>query len=367
MTAATGSVLTGLGVAALTLLGWVALNFFGNPILTLREKRRKALAGYGKSRLRGEANQDIGYCWPEAALCLVPMKLTRDFFRNLLEAAERYAYVGLHGSLSDEYRTGALAALHDAGNSLRAYMRERSLATRIYCGVLRYDLDCAARALLALGQAARGEYRIDETWCRLTLHVLFVALGSTYNLSAVEIAAARTEMKKPKVLPQDGKSAADTARGALHDPPPCLSALPIRHINQACNPADQGVLIAGQHAIGIGHLPQHLDDANTFFGAEILDHNLGEMKQVCRLDCTLFRCLDEAGYLAPLQAEAQCQRALDDALFTILDPVVATRNFDEQHGKSKSGIVPFTGSMGIIDPGQNVKQSVEHVRSVNDL
>jgi hypothetical protein len=37
-----------------------------------------------KSRLRGKAKQDIGYCWPEAALFLVPMKLTPDFFRSLL-------------------------------------------------------------------------------------------------------------------------------------------------------------------------------------------------------------------------------------------------------------------------------------------
>jgi hypothetical protein len=147
MADAAGSVLTGVGVAALS---WVALNFFGKPILTLSEKRREAL-----------------------------------------EVAERYAYVGLHGSPSDEYQTRALVALHDAGNSLRAYVRERSLATRLYCWVLRYDLDYAARAVFGLGEAARGEYRIDERVRRLTLHALFVALGSTHHLSAGEIAAPR--------------------------------------------------------------------------------------------------------------------------------------------------------------------------------
>lgn len=146
------SVLTGVGVAALS---WVALNFFGKPILTLREKRREAL-----------------------------------------EVAERYAYVGSHGSVSDEYRARALAALHDAGNSLRAYVRERSLATRLYCSVLGYDLDFASRAVFGLGEAARGQYRIEERTCRLTLHALFVALGSTHHLSAGEIAAARAEMTK---------------------------------------------------------------------------------------------------------------------------------------------------------------------------
>jgi hypothetical protein len=152
MADAAGSVLTGVGVAALS---WVALNFFGKPILTLREKRREAL-----------------------------------------EVAERYAYVGLHGGGSDEYRSRALAALHDAGNSLRAYVRERSLATRIYCWVFRYDLDFAARAVFGLGEAARGEYQIEERTRRLNLHAVFVALGSTHHLSKGEIAAARTEMKK---------------------------------------------------------------------------------------------------------------------------------------------------------------------------
>jgi hypothetical protein len=95
MAAGLGSVLTGMGVAALTLLSWVALNFFGKPIMTLRDKRREAL-----------------------------------------EIAERYAYVGLNGSPSEEYQTKALAALNDAGNSLRAHFRERALARRIYSGVL---------------------------------------------------------------------------------------------------------------------------------------------------------------------------------------------------------------------------------------
>ena len=147
-----GSVLTGVGVAAVS---WVALNFFGKPILALRDKRREAL-----------------------------------------EAAERYAYVGLHGTPSEEYESRAFAALHDVGNSLRVYARESSLATKIYCRVLRYDLDYAARAVLGLGLAARGEYRIDERARRVTLHALFVALGATHHLSAGEIAAARTEMKQ---------------------------------------------------------------------------------------------------------------------------------------------------------------------------
>jgi hypothetical protein len=161
MADAAGSVLTGMGVAALS---WVALNFFGKPILGLREKRREAL-----------------------------------------EVGERYAYVGLHDILinddgihqpaPDEYQKRALAELRDAGNSLRAHFRERSLATQIYCWIFGYDLDYAARSLLGLAEAARG-YHIGERARRLTLHALFVALGATHHLSAGEIAAAQTEMKQ---------------------------------------------------------------------------------------------------------------------------------------------------------------------------
>jgi hypothetical protein len=164
-----GSILTGVTGLAGAALGWVALNFFGKPILALKEKRREAL-----------------------------------------EIGERYSYVGLHYRLigddvlyatlkeGDDYVKQAVLSLRDAGNSLRAHFRERSLATRIYCLAFGYDLDYAARCLLGLAEAARtaGSLDVGEKARRLTLHALFVALGATQHLSAGEIAAARTEMKK---------------------------------------------------------------------------------------------------------------------------------------------------------------------------
>jgi hypothetical protein len=149
-----------VGSLALGAVGWVGSNFFGKPTLALRDKRREAL-----------------------------------------EVAERYAYVGLHSAPSEEYQKRALAALYDVGNSLRAYARESSLATKMYCRVLRYDLDFAARAVFCLARAvqiAGGQYRIVEidNTRRPALHVLFVALGATHHLSAGEVAAARTEMKQ---------------------------------------------------------------------------------------------------------------------------------------------------------------------------
>jgi hypothetical protein len=157
------SVVGGLGSAA---VGWVALNFFGKPILTLREKRREAL-----------------------------------------EVGERHAYVGLHDTphlsnddplsrpARDEYQKRAVSELRDIGNCLRAHARERTLSTRIYCRFLDYDLDKAASALFGLSEAARAPYQYDQKVRRLTLHVLFVALGSTHHLSSGEVATARAEMK----------------------------------------------------------------------------------------------------------------------------------------------------------------------------
>jgi hypothetical protein len=147
----------GSGITTLLLggIGWIGFNFFGKPIVTLRDNRRDAL-----------------------------------------QVAERYAYVGLNSSSSETLQLKAISALHDAGNALRAHVRERSVATRIYCWALRYELDKAASALFGLGEAVRGQFSFDEGTRRLTLHVLFVALGSTDHLTADEVAVARAEMRK---------------------------------------------------------------------------------------------------------------------------------------------------------------------------
>src|SRR6202034_1478014 len=73
-----------------------------------------------------------------------------------------------------------------------------------------------------------------------------------------------------------------------YDPQLRFTSLVIRHIDQAGKPADQGVLIGARDAIRIRHFPQHLDDADTFLVAKILDYNPAEMKQVRRPDCTFF-------------------------------------------------------------------------------
>src|SRR3977135_4252787 len=84
----------------------------------------------------------------------------------------------------------------------------------------------------------------------------------------------------------------------LSDPKLCVPAIPIRHVDQAGYPADESVLVTRQDGIRIGDLPQHLDYTDTFVIAEIVDHDLGEMKQVRGLNRAFFCCLDETSDLA---------------------------------------------------------------------
>ena len=65
---------------------------------------------------------------------------------------------------------------------------------------------------------------------------------------------------------------------SLHNPLPRFNPVPIRHIDQAGDPADQRIFIAGKQVGGVGHLPRHLDDASTFCLGEILDHDTGEVE-----------------------------------------------------------------------------------------
>lgn len=181
------SVITGVFSLALGGASWATLNFLGKPIVTLQERRRAAL-----------------------------------------EVAERYAYVGIRGdillvsdtSLTDirarppsEYQTKARVELRAAGTSLRTHLRECTVATRIYCWALGYDLDAAARALLGLADAVRGNS--DERGARrLTLHTLFVALAAAHHLSASEIATAQARLKQW----HDGNR--DTTRAAVDNARP---------------------------------------------------------------------------------------------------------------------------------------------------
>jgi hypothetical protein len=137
--------------SAVAVAAWFAVNFLGKPILAIREKRLEAL-----------------------------------------QFGERYSHVSSRSS--DELRDTALKSLHDVGNALLAYSRERSIATRLWCWIFRYDLELAARCLFGLAEGARGEYSIPGEQRKNTLNALYVSLGATWHLSRQEIETMNREL-----------------------------------------------------------------------------------------------------------------------------------------------------------------------------
>jgi hypothetical protein len=129
--------------AILALVAWIILNFWGKPILALRATRFEAL-----------------------------------------RIAQRYS--GVTGSSSDKLRDTALSSLNEIGNSLLAYSRESSLATRLYCYMFGYKLESAARCLFGLSEIPRGEFSISSETRKNTLNALYISLGAAQHLTKIE-------------------------------------------------------------------------------------------------------------------------------------------------------------------------------------
>jgi hypothetical protein len=144
----TSIIATAIITALIAIGAWFALNFLGKPILAIRESRLEAL-----------------------------------------KFAERYS--GVSFGSSDELRDTALKTLNNVGNTLLAYSRERSLATRTWCYLFNYDLEVAARCLFGLAEGPRGEFSISAEVRRNTLNALFISLGVTHHLSPAELVAVK--------------------------------------------------------------------------------------------------------------------------------------------------------------------------------
>jgi hypothetical protein len=136
--------ITVIASSVVAIAAWFAVNFLGKPILALREKRLQAI-----------------------------------------EVAERYFSVGSHSS--DEVCAAARKSLNENGCTLRAYNRESSIATRLWCWLFHYDLEGAARCLFGLAQVAGGHISVFEKMHKDTLNALYVSLGATGHLSPQEI------------------------------------------------------------------------------------------------------------------------------------------------------------------------------------
>lgn len=109
-----------------------------------------------------------------------------------MQIAEKYLNVN-HAS-SDELRTTARASLNDVGTALRAYSREASFATRLWCHLWKYDLDVAAGCLFGLAQTAFGTYSISEEQRKNAITALYVSLGATRHLTQAEVDTVRRQI-----------------------------------------------------------------------------------------------------------------------------------------------------------------------------
>jgi len=107
-----------ISVAIGGVLGWLAKDWVGKPIVDVRDKRIKAI-----------------------------------------QAAVQNAHVG-YGVINERVRE-ARAALNEAASGLRSISRGYGWPVRLYCRFARYDLEAAANCLIALHNMA-GEPGYDD-------------------------------------------------------------------------------------------------------------------------------------------------------------------------------------------------------------
>ena len=140
------SILTFIVPCFVAIVAWIAVNFVGAPVLALRKTRQEALGVAGR-------------------------------------------YWSVSPSASDEARSNAVKALHDAATALVEQGRADPIVRR-YCEWLGYDLEMAACSLRGLAEGPRGQYSISDEERRITRDAVFVLLGATRHLSSADIAAA---------------------------------------------------------------------------------------------------------------------------------------------------------------------------------
>jgi hypothetical protein len=121
---------------------WLAANFIGKPVLEVRKARLEAI-----------------------------------------EAAERYAFVS--SSAGWECANAASQALGDISSKLRSLSRGQDLPGRLYCRLMSYDLEMAAKAINGLQHMA-GE-NISEQTRKNNLNLVYSSLNAYQHISNYDI------------------------------------------------------------------------------------------------------------------------------------------------------------------------------------
>lgn len=133
-----------LAAVPVTFLAWLAYNWAGKPILDVRSKRLDAL-----------------------------------------KVAELYGFKGY--GFADDETNRAREALSEAAISLRALNRGQPWIARLYCRLLRYDLEFAASVLYGLVGLLGAALKPENSSRRDAVDAVHVLLNASQHLRAERI------------------------------------------------------------------------------------------------------------------------------------------------------------------------------------
>jgi hypothetical protein len=148
-----------LSAIPVTLLAWLAYNWAGKPILDVRSKRLDAL-----------------------------------------KVAELYGFKG-YGFGEDETNR-AREVLSEAAISLRALNRGQPWTARLYCRLLRYELESAASVLYGLVGLVGAALHPENSSRRDAVDAVHLLLNASQHLSAERIREIREKLATPLALPR---------------------------------------------------------------------------------------------------------------------------------------------------------------------
>ncbi len=148
-----------LAAVPVTFLAWLAYNWAGKPILDVRSKRL-----------------------------------------DTLKVAELYGFKG-YGFAEDETNR-AREALSEAAISLRALNRGQPWTARLYCRLLRYDLEFAASVLYGLVGLVGAHLKPENSSRRDAVDAVHILLNASQHLSAERIREIREKLAIALALPR---------------------------------------------------------------------------------------------------------------------------------------------------------------------
>ena len=110
------------------------------------------------------------------------------------------------------------------------------------------------------------------------------------------------------------------------------AAILVGHLNQASDLAKQHVLVGIKHAVGEGHLPEHLDDLDPLLGVEAFADLVGEGKVLGRILNPALGLLDKLLHGFGSEIESFREQAPDRGPLGGIKIAVHARRLDQERG-----------------------------------